>query len=67
MKKIISKIKRQLAKRGLIILIETVDKARGIYKVYCPKCETWHIVHLSGYPGEEHLHLPCGEVIIISR
>jgi len=61
--RVIQAVKMWLAKKGLIVLAEPVDEGRKLYRVYCPKCGTWHIACLSGYPGEEHFHLPCGEIV----
>jgi len=54
--RMIQAVKMWLAKKGLIVLAELVDKERKLYRVYCPKCGTWHTAYLSGYPGEEHFH-----------
>ena len=35
------------------------------YRAYCPKCKTWHTIHLSGLPENEHFHLPCGKVVYL--
>jgi len=52
-----------LAEKGVIDLADPVDREKSIYRVYCPKCRTWHTAHLSGYPREEHFHLSCGEIL----
>jgi len=53
-------LKMQLAERGVIVLAEPIDE-ENIYRVYCPKCKTWHLTYLSGLPENEHFHLLCGE------
>ena len=62
--KLVLNVKMWLAEKGVIVLAEPVDKEKNIYKVYCSKCRTWHIVPLSGYPENEHSHLSCGETVV---
>jgi len=56
------RVKMWLAERRVIVLAEFIDKEKNIYRVYCPKCRTWHTVHLSGLSENKQFHLPCGEV-----
>ncbi len=62
---LILKTKMKLAEKGVIILAERVNKEKNIYRVYCPKCRTWHIEYLSGLPENGHFHLPCGMVLFL--
>ena len=62
---LILKAKMKLAEKGVIILAELIDKEKNIYRVYCPKCRTWHTAYLSGLSEDEHFHLPCGETIYL--
>jgi len=62
-KKLTESIKLWLARRRLIVLAEAINHEKKIYRVYCPKCKTWHTTHLSGYPENEHFHLPCSETV----
>ena len=57
------KLKMKLAEKGVIVLAEPIDKEKYIYRVYCPKCRTWHTAYLSGLPENEHFRLPCGETL----
>ena len=60
---LILKVKMKLAEKGVIVLVEPIDKEKNLYRVYCPKCRTWHTAYLSGLPENEHFHLPCGEIL----
>ncbi len=62
-KKLTESIKLWLARRRLIVVAEAINQEKKIYRVYCPKCKAWHITHLSGYPENEHFHLPCSETV----
>ncbi|RLG79466.1 MAG: hypothetical protein DRO13_06000 [Thermoprotei archaeon] len=60
---LILKVKMKLAEKGVIVLAEPIDKERNVYRVYRPRCRTWHIAYLSGLLEDSHFHLPCGELI----
>ncbi|MEM0232841.1 MAG: hypothetical protein QXL22_02360 [Candidatus Nezhaarchaeales archaeon] len=62
-KKLTESIKLWLARRRLIVLAEAIKHEKKIYRVYCPKCKTWYITHLSVYPENKHFHLPCSETV----
>lgn len=60
---LLSKIRLFLANMGLVVLAEPVSLRENLWRVYCPKCKQWHLAYLSGHPGNEHFHLPCGLVV----
>ena len=63
MSRLLLRLKLALANMGLTVLAEPVSLMENLWRVYCPRCKQWHLAYLSGHPGNEHFHLPCGLVV----
>ncbi|MEM4489067.1 MAG: hypothetical protein QXK88_09805 [Desulfurococcaceae archaeon] len=54
-----------LTRKRLILVAEVINPEKSIYRVYCPKCKTWHTTHLSEHLENEHFYLTCGEIMFV--